>query len=176
MEAAAGLLRRLVRSLAIWPSLKEWLESAAILLLSVLAIALIAEFGGLIRWQPRPLAWDLGLSVFFVPAFVEEAVFRGLLVPARGETSRPVLWIAASVAVFVLWHAFEALTFLTGAHVFLSPVFLACAGMLGLGCAIVRYRTGSLWPCVLGHGLLVWFWHTWFGGPLLADLVRDIVP
>lgn len=110
--------------------------------------------------------------VMVVPAFTEELVFRGLLVPDKQETRRPVLWIGLAVLAFMLWHVFEALILLPNAQLFLEPIFLLSAGVLGLACAIMRYRTGSLWPAVLLHGVLVWLWQTLFGGPDIAQLMR----
>ncbi len=111
------------------------------------------------------------LSVMVVPALGEEAAFRGLLIPTRGTTRRPALWIGLGVAVFMLWHVAEAKTFLPGAHLFLTPIFLACAGVLGLTCALIRYRSGSVWPCVLVHGLAVFAWQVFLGGPDVKTLL-----
>jgi predicted Abi (CAAX) family protease len=47
---------------------------------------------------------------------------------------------------------------------FLRPDFLACTAILGLGCALMRWRTGSLWPAVILHGGFVVVWQTWLGG------------
>jgi predicted Abi (CAAX) family protease len=107
-----------------------------------------------------------------IPAFGEELVFRGWLTPGLGDSRRSVLWIALSVLMFMTWHVIEALTFLPGAQLFLRPAFLICAGILGLTCALMRYRTGSLWPAVIFHGLLVWLWQALFAGPDVVQLMR----
>jgi predicted Abi (CAAX) family protease len=105
------------------------------------------------------------LTVIVVPALGEEAVFRGLLIPGRDESARPWPAIAVATTAYTLWHVFEGLTFLPGAApVFLRPDFLACCAVLGLGCAILRWRTGSLWPAVTLHWALVVIWQTWLGG------------
>ena len=111
------------------------------------------------------------LKVMAVPALSEEIVFRGLLTPGRGAR-RPVAGLIAAVALFALWHVIEALTFLPGAGLFLTPGFLACATVLGAACAWMRYDTGSLWPAVALHGVTVWLWQTLFAGPGVADLLR----
>jgi predicted Abi (CAAX) family protease len=107
-----------------------------------------------------------------VPAFTEELVFRGLLIPSRGESARPGLWLASGLMLFVAWHVVEALTFLPGAHLFLTVPFLGCALILGAVCAAMRYRTGSLWPAVVFHGLTVWLWQILFAGPDVAQLMK----
>lgn len=156
------------RSLIIWPDLKGWVQCAAIAGVGTISIGVIAALTGLIRWQvgvENPFL--LLLIVFFVPALGEELVFRGLLTPERGETRRPALFIGLGVVLFILWHVFEALTFLPQAQVFMTPAFLLCAGVLGLSCALMRYLTGSLWSAVVFHAVVVWGWKAFLSGPKL---------
>ncbi|MFT4073944.1 MAG: CPBP family glutamic-type intramembrane protease [Asticcacaulis sp.] len=166
------MIRRLIRSLLTWPDLAGWLQSGLISAVTLALIVSIAAPNGLFIWQPHPSGWLMRLlSVMCVPAFSEELVFRGLLVPDRGETRRPGLWIGLAVLAFTAWHVVEALFILPGAHLFMTPAFLLCAGLLGLGCALIRYRTGSIWPAVILHALLVWTWQTGFGGPDIRQLL-----
>jgi predicted Abi (CAAX) family protease len=109
----------------------------------------------------------LALAVL-VPSIGEEVVFRGLLTPGREEGVSAARAILPSTAVFVLWHVFEALTFMPqAAPVFLRVDFLATTAVLGLACGWLRWRTGSLWPAVLLHWLEVAGWQIWFGGGML---------
>lgn len=168
---------RLKSAVLTWPRAGEWAVSMAIYCGTTVAIAVVAFAFGLIHWQPRVDSWPSHLSVFVVPAFVEELVFRGLLVPGRNEGMQDkgggaVRWIAFGTLAFVLWHVVEATLILPGARMFLHPAFLFCAGLLGLACAVTRYRTNSLWPAVLFHGLVVLAWQLLFGGPTVADLVH----
>ena len=161
------IYRRLRLCLTTWPDRRGWLECLAIAVAAVVAIAAISASGGLLTW--RPDLTRLSVTVFVVPAFAEELVFRGAL-PARGESQRPMLWLGAGVLVFTLWHAVEALTFLPGAGLFLRPTFLLAAAGLGAACAWMRYRTGSLWPSVLFHGVVVLAWQVLFHGPTVVEL------
>ncbi len=164
---------RVKRSLLTWPDANGWARCFLIGALSLLLIGTIAGFGGLLTWQPQFADWPLRLiSVICVPAFTEELVFRSLLIPGKGEMRRPMLWSVLAVLAFVAWHIFEALVLLPGATLFLRPIFLLCAGILGAGCALMRYRTGSIWPAVILHGLLVWAWQVFFGGPDITQLLR----
>jgi len=166
------LLHRLKSAFLTWPRADEWGACLAIYLMTTVAIVAIAVIFGLIHWQPRLNTWPAHLSVFVVPAFMEELVFRGLFIPGREEGRDAVRWIAFGTLAFVLWHVVEATIILPNALLFLHPAFLFCAGLLGLACAIARYRTGSLWPAVLFHGLIVFAWQVLFGGPTIADLLR----
>jgi predicted Abi (CAAX) family protease len=135
-------------------------------------IAAVAFPAGVAHWRPDFSSWPLRLAkVMLVPAFTEELVFRGLLIPARGEAAHPVRWMASGLTLFVVWHVVEALTFLPGAHLFLTVPFLACALVLGVACTGMRYLTGSLWPAVVFHGFVVFAWQAIFGGPDVAQLL-----
>ena len=93
----------------------------------------------------------------------EELLFRGLVIPRSGSRAG---WIALSVILFVLWHPLQALTFgPPWAGAFLDPRFLAAVAILGTALARIYAVTGSLWPGVLAHWLVVLSWKTWLGGP-----------
>jgi len=166
------MLRRGWLSLGTWPDAGGWARCAAIAVLGLGLIASVAFPAGLAHWEPNFGGWPLRLAkVMIVPAFMEEWVFRGVLIPARGGSSRPGLWIAFGLAAFVAWHIVEASTFLPSAHLFLTAPFLICALVLGAACGGMRFVTGSLWPAVIFHGLVVFFWQAALGGPDVAHLL-----
>jgi predicted Abi (CAAX) family protease len=70
---------------------------------------------------------------------------------------------------FVLWHVGAGLL-LRGAAFFLRADFLACAYVLGLACALMRWQTGSIWPGVAFHAAAVWAWQAFLGGVGVDDL------
>lgn len=167
-----GMLRRVWRSLMTWPDVRGWAQCGAIAALGLCSIAVVALPAGIVHWRPAFADWPLRLArVMCVPAFTEELVFRGVLIPARDEGGKAGYWFAGGLFLFVAWHVVEATTFLPGAHLFLTAPFLACALVLGVACAAMRYRTGSLWPAVLFHGLTVFLWQAVFGGPDVAQLL-----
>ena len=156
-----------------WPNGMGWAQCGAIAVLTVGLIAAVAFPAGIVHWRLAFAGWPSRLArAMVVPAFTEELVFRGLLIPGPGESARPGLWVAAGLLAFVTWHVVEALTFLPGAHLFLTTPFLGGALILGAGCALMRYRTGSLWPAVAFHGLTVWLWQVLFAGPDIAQLMK----
>jgi predicted Abi (CAAX) family protease len=159
------LLRRLRRSLTTLPDGRGWMLCGLVAATAGTLMAAIGFTTGLYAVTPTVPGLPLRLlAVLFVPALGEEIPFRGLLVPGRDETRRPGLAIAISTALYVAWHPLEALTFLPQAAMFLRPDFLACTAILGLACALMRWRTGSLWPAVILHGGFVAVWQTWLGG------------
>ncbi len=167
-------LDRVRRSLTTWPTARGWALAAAVGAVALAVELLIGLAGGFLR--PAPGDWSLlpmtlALAVL-VPALGEEAVFRGLLTPGREEGVPALRAVLPSTALFVLWHVFEALTFMPqAAPVFLRADFLATTAVLGLACGWLRWRTRSLWPAVLLHWLEVAGWQIWFGGGEVAKAI-----
>ena len=157
---------RLLTSLATLPSPRGWVFCLVVSAVTLATMALIGFASGLYRLTPAQPGLPLRmLIVFFIPALGEEIPFRGVLTPGPHESRRPNLEIAISTALYTGWHVVEAVTFLkSAASVFLRPDFLLCCAVLGLGCAITRRVTGSIWPAVILHWALVVIWQTWLGG------------
>lgn len=157
---------RLLTSLRTLPSPRGWLFCLAVSAVTLTAMAVIGFATGLYHLTSTQPGLPLRmLVVFFIPALGEELPFRGLLTPGPNESTRPRLEIATSTALYTAWHVLEAVTFLkSAAGIFLRPDFLLCCAVLGLGCAITKRRTGSIWPAVILHWALVVVWQTWLGG------------
>src|SRR5262249_41525558 len=149
------------------PSPRDFVELfvAAAALASV--ALLFSPMSNLLHWSPRPaaaIAW-IAVVAFFVPALSEEGVFRGLLIPDATEAPRAALPILISTALFTLWHVLEALWLPNARLIFLRADFLCLAALLGLACAILRRRSGSLWTPVLLHWAAAVTWIGFLGGP-----------
>ncbi len=158
------MFARLLSALITLPTARGWMLCGMIAAATGALMAVIGFATGLYALTPTAPGLPLRLlTVLFVPALGEEIPFRGLLAPGP-EAKRPWLAIAISTALYVAWHPLEALTFLPHATMFLRADFLICTAILGLGCAVMRWRTGSLWPAVLLHGGFVVVWQTWLGG------------
>ena len=164
---------RLWRGLTTWPDLGGWGFSALVGALTLAAMAAVGFSSGFYHLSEGDFTgWPLKLLIVFIaPGLGEELPFRGLLIPDRTENPRPWWTIFVVTICFTAWHVVEGETFMARAMMtFLRPDFLACAAILGLGCAIVRWRTGSVWPAVALHWGVVVVWLTWFGGAGLEGL------
>lgn len=168
MDQLIGLrIRRVGLALTTWPTARGWALSGGIGAATLVILGAIGFSTGLYALHPANTA---GLAhrlaeTFIAPAIGEELVFRGLLIPDRAEAPRFMAALMSSTALFTLWHVVEAETFLrAAAPMFLRPDFLACAAVLGVGCALARRLTGSLWPAVALHWIMVTIWQTWLGG------------
>jgi predicted Abi (CAAX) family protease len=155
------VLTRPLRALAKLPDARGWTQSLFIVAIATATIALIAAPSGLLTLTPR--LTPAILTAFLIPAFTEELIFRGFV------TTR--LALIVSTVAFTLWHVVEALTFLPGATLFLTPGFLTAASILGLAAGLMRLITGSLWPAILFHGTIVALWQSLFGAPGFAVLL-----
>lgn len=125
---------------------------------------------GLLEWglldDRRAAILPFTLLVF--PSLLEEALFRGLMIPrdvlSRGRRTAAG-YAALSTALFVAWHPLNAATVNPGAAgLFFDPVFLTLTALLGITCAVAYIRTRSLWPPVLIHWLTVVVWVLFLGG------------
>jgi membrane protease YdiL (CAAX protease family) len=74
------------------------------------------------------------------PAFFEEALCRGLILPSFARTSRPSTAVVASALVFALLH--------------LDPYRSLFAFSVGIGFGALRLRAGSTWAAFLAHSTL----------------------
>jgi len=161
------MIGRISRAIRTRPSVRDVIELLGALIVFAVAATVASLATGLAHWSPRelgPISF-LALRAFFVPALGEELVFRAALVPTAGEGARPVLWIVVSTLLFGLWHVAETALLRGSAATFLRFDFLALALLLGLLCAILRFRSGSIWTAVALHWIIVVAWQGWLGGP-----------
>jgi predicted Abi (CAAX) family protease len=179
IEILSKVVLRFWSGMTTFPKSMGWLSSLGLLL----AYGLIAlGFGwktGLLRFdnqfkgswlQEIPFVGQL----FFLPALIEEFLFRMLLIPHPIETAvfiDIVKWSLISLGAFIVYHPLNALTlYPVGKPTFWDWRFLTLAGLLGAVCSIAYYNTGSIWPSVFIHWIVVVGWVKVFGGKrLLVD-------
>ena len=161
-----GRLADVAAALRHLPGVAGWRRAGVELLWALPLMLLFAHLGDLVRFDPVADASTLAAlaaTLFFAPALGEELLFRGLIIPRERPNTR---WLVLSVLLFVLWHPLQALTFgPPWAGAFLDPWFLAAVAVLGTALARIYAATGSLWPCVLLHWLVVLGWKALLGGP-----------
>jgi predicted Abi (CAAX) family protease len=180
IEILAKVVLRVWSGITTFPRSMGWLSTLGL----TLAYGIIALGFG---WKTGFLRFDnqfkgSGLheilfagKLFFLPALVEEFLFRLLLVPHPIETAifrDMVKWSLISLGAFIVYHPLNALTFYpAGKQTFWDWRFLTLAGLLGAVCSIAYYTTGSIWPSILIHWIVVVIWVKIFGGRQL--LVRQ---
>ena len=115
------------------------------------------------HWSPWRQLLPRAVRFLFVPAIVEEVLFRALLLPSALDGVEPlsmVPWVALSVGVFVAWHGLT-LGLRRGGDLHMrwaDPRLLLQVSLLGLACALAYVVSGSLWPAVGIHWLAVVVW------------------
>jgi predicted Abi (CAAX) family protease len=165
---AAGA--RLKRALTTAPSRRDWWELLVVLVIVAGVAGPLGLHTGLLHWapQPWPATLQAAVIVILIPALGEELPFRALLIPDRKEASSALWPVLISTALFTGWHVVETLWQPQERALFLRPDFLAWAAWLGLWCAILRRRSGSVWLGVILHWATVVVWIGWLGGPAMT--------
>ena len=119
------------------------------------------------RWpSPRRLMPRAGR--WLLPAFGEELVFRGLLLPSALDGVQPqalLAWMALSVGLFVAWHHRMGCLFLSSRRRggLQDPGVPVQTVLLGVACSLAYVVSGSLWWAVLLHWLAVVAWREGLG-------------
>jgi hypothetical protein len=170
LPGVTTLLGRLGDSLfPLWQPVGQIAGLGIVVLYGAIALTLARQQGYLpARWPHSPLRRLLphAARLWLVPAFSEELLFRGLLLPSALEGVRPLAmlpWIALSVGLFVAWHARRTRS-------------LAQVSLLGLACSLVFVVSGSLWSAVLLHWLAVLFWGEALQGGKTEGRKRKAMP
>jgi len=96
------------------------------------------------RMTPGQLAFAAGFTVLAVP-FAEELIFRGVLLSALLERGPPDPIARQRRAVIVSSVLFGLVHF--------EPQIMIQTGLLGAAAALLRLRSGSLWPAVTLHAV-----------------------
>jgi predicted Abi (CAAX) family protease len=176
------VVQRFADALTTWPT---WpmvlLGIAALALYGVFAINYGLASGFMERKNAvgNPIHFLLhALRLFFIPALLEEIIFRVALLPHPVEGVPGWLWLfwgLISFVLFMLWHLLLAKTIHRNARKTLTDSrFLVLMGWLGLVLIGVYWITGSLWLVTVIHWVAVLVWIYALGGRdrLPQNLVR----
>ncbi|MGF1458598.1 MAG: type II CAAX prenyl endopeptidase Rce1 family protein [Leptolyngbyaceae cyanobacterium] len=156
---------RLIEALQ-WP---RWLDLFTVAL-GILAFA-IARYVGIqstpdadhLRLSPdaKPLSPVLAVQAIFVPALLQEVVFRVLLLPHPSEAVRiwtGLIWSATSLGLFVLyclWRSRHQMALRQSIETRSFYVFQClCFGVIAM---VVYFSAGSLWAAT-GLHWGIWLW------------------
>ncbi len=164
---------RIGRALTVWPHRQAWRDTAiAAGLFFVIAVPLALTSG--LASPEFELARDfplLALRLLLVPSMVEELLFRALLNPHPLEAappSRRLSWAGVSLLCYVIAHPLNAWLFTPATRgVFDHPMFVLLVALLGTSTLVLYRRSGSLWPPLLLHWLVVSSWLAAGGQALL---------
>lgn len=146
------------QALTTWPSTRGWLETLVVALaFGTVALPIGPQSVLLHPQSPSGAALPLLLRTLIAPALTEELAFR--VAPPAG----------AALLAYVLYHPLNAWLFVPAARTMFGDLtFLLLAALLGGCCTLLYRRSGSLWPPVALHWLVV--------GGLAAPLWRRVHP
>jgi predicted Abi (CAAX) family protease len=166
------ILNRITQAFSILPSRKTWIFSLGLLVLFAVLIVPVGFNSKFLTFEPVHLSWltvirFIGLTLI-APAIVEETFYRVILLPHKSERTTfrsKCIWGSISLITYIIGHPLNAVTFYpSGFPTFMHPVFLLATALLGLICMIVYWNSGSLWPPVIIHWLVVVVWLLLLGG------------
>lgn len=148
----------------------QWKLSLSCFAVFALVALGLGQGSGLLQWRvadPK-LFLFLPVTLFVFPSFLEEAFFRGVLLPQN--TLRQGYKVIAlrsllSALLFTAWHPLNALTINpTAQKVFLDMTFLSITFLLGVVCSLGYIFSRSLWVPILMHWATVLAWVLFLGG------------
>jgi predicted Abi (CAAX) family protease len=138
---------------------------------------IIGFYSGMLKYEliSLKLMPFLLVTLFIFPSLLEEAFFRGILIPMETITqsaNQIIFVITRSALLFVLWHPFNAFLFNHDAiKFFYDPAFLLIVAALGITCSYSYIISKSIWIPVLIHWVTVIIWVFFFGGRnMLLDM------
>ncbi|MGK7938975.1 MAG: CPBP family glutamic-type intramembrane protease [Crocosphaera sp.] len=164
-------LTRLIDAISSPLFLKDWYLSLGILVSYGLIVLPLGFKTGFLSWKLPNFSWQHFWQLpqlFVMPAFIEELIFRVILLPhplKNMDHFQGLFWIVLSLVLFIVYHPLNAVLFYPqGKRLFSNPIFLFFAGLLGIACTISYEITASLWPPVVIHWLIVVTWLWLLGG------------
>jgi predicted Abi (CAAX) family protease len=164
------VIAKIRAALLTFPTAKGWLETFLLFtLFAVVAVPVTSSSNFLNSAIPIKTWLPILVTTFFVPALLEELVWRVLLVP---KPQSKYFWQVGIVVLllYVLSHPLGAWLFRpTARDVFYTPAFLLLAALLGLVCLAAYARTKSLWASVVIHWFVVIIWLLFDGRTLLEN-------
>ena len=163
------LKANLVASLKQSPLKVPWFSWSLVPIFAVLAMFIGVNTGLFeLSFIDSNLTFILPVTLFIFPSLLEEAFFRGILIPRNTRDNGPrfvVGFIFISTLFFVLWHPVNALVVNRSAvPLFLAPRFLLIVAALGITCSFAYIFSKSLWVPVLIHWATVLVWVLFLGG------------
>jgi predicted Abi (CAAX) family protease len=145
----------------------EQLKRIFLPLLGLIALLLIIGFNtGFLKVRIISKTWveiiKITMTSLIFPSLSEEIFFRVLFLPHPSENpskKSQIFWGFISVIIFIIYHPFQGMTWnSSGYNVFINPIFLSLAGLLGVVFTIAYLETGSILLPVIIHWLAVVIW------------------
>ena len=138
-----ALVAAAMLGLVLWPAAHELFLLNERIGITSLGIDQLAQVQTLLeKLQNISPVWIL-LALAVVPGVCEEFFFRGLFFTSLRAVTTPWRTIVATAVLFGLFHVVAATV--------LAPERFLPSAFLGLVLGWVRYRTGSVLPCMLLH-------------------------
>ena len=165
------IARRSIDAVVTLPDSQAWIITLALLVIYAFIALSIGLTTGFLSLELQT-SWQTSMTVMtralFAPAIFEELLFRVFPLPSPTENvslSSFYVWATISLAIFVLYHPLNALSFSPAKRsTFFNPTFLVLAALLGICCTIAYWQSASVWTAAIVHWLVVVIWLLCCGG------------
>jgi len=166
------MLHRLKVALTTVPRISDWVFTLLLLFafgLISLPLGFLSNFLSFdLAEAPLPNLIIKAIVILVAPSLAEECVFRVMILSHKSEnSSRQKKWllIILSLTAYVICHPLNALTLYKSAYpIFSNPTFLLLTTYLGIICTWLYLKSGSIYPSVFVHWMVVIIWLFVFGG------------
>ncbi len=160
-----NLLRRVKTACATAPNRGDWQYAMGLLIAFAIVYLPIGFSLGFLAIDVQLSVWTiLGVlfSAFLMPGVNEELLFRAIMIPHTTErisVKKRQFCVLLSWILFIGYHLHPFVP-----SFFRTPAFLIGAALVGVVCTLSYYRSGSIWPSIVLHWLIVVAWLLVFGG------------
>jgi predicted Abi (CAAX) family protease len=163
---------RLVNAVLSFPNSSDCFWSFILLLIFSSIVIPLGFSLDFLKFEVPKISWKVLLRVLlmtlFFPAAAEEAIFRVLLLPHKVEQASLATKCflgSISLILFIVYHPLSARFFARNAQsTFNSFTFLTLAAILGAVCTVSYLQSGSIYPPMILHWILVLGWLLCLGG------------
>ena len=170
--SAQTIKTRIARAFQTIPSRSDWQWSLTLLLsFGVFVVPLGFKLNFLNLELFDVSLWILvrtALVTLIFPSTVEEVIFRVCFIPHTAERRSSLSTVFStwgSLVLFVAYHPLNAALFMSNARgTFDTFPFLLFALSLGIVCAAAYVKSGSIYPSIFLHWIIVVAWLLCFGG------------
>jgi len=163
---------RIVNSFLTLPSWNDWVWTVILLVIFSLIVIPLGFNLKFLRIEipniSSTVIFRLTLITLLFPATAEELFFRVLLLPHKIELASLTYQLISgsiSLTLFIIYHPLNATFFIRNARtIFSNFAFLTSAAFLAIVCTIAYLKSGSIYPPIILHWIIVLGWLLGFGG------------
>jgi len=172
IKIAQTILHRLKAAFTTVPRISDWVFTLLLFFVFALISLPLGFLSNFLSVDLAEVPWPnliiKAIVLLVVPSLAEECVFRVMMLSHKSEKSSiQKKWFLTilSLTAYVIYHPLNALTLYKAAYpTFFNLTFLLLTTYLGIICSWIYLKSGSIYPSVFMHWIVVIIWLFVFGG------------